>query len=103
MLRFVALILMIVLLYLGVKLWSSDMPDVWRLQQRVADQKVENDKLKKRNEALSAEVEDLKNGKEAVEERARTELGLVKPGETFYHVVDPAAPGDKKNNDDSGH
>lgn len=99
MLRLTALILMIVLLYLGVKLWSSDMPDVWRLQQRVADQKVENQKLKQRNEALSAEVEDLKNGKEAVEERARSELGLVKPGETFYQVVEPAPAGDKKEND----
>jgi cell division protein FtsB len=98
-LRLTALILMIVLLYLGVKLWSIDMPDVWRLQQRVADQKVENQKLKQRNEALSAEVEDLKNGKEAVEERARSELGLVKPGEAFYQVVEPAPSSDKKDND----
>jgi cell division protein FtsB len=100
-LRLTALILMIVLLYLGVKLWSSDMPDVWHLQQRVEAQKIENQKLKQRNEALSAEVEDLKNGKEAVEERARSELGLIKPGETFYQVVEPA-PTDKKDND-AGH
>jgi len=40
---------------------------------------------------LSAEVEDLKHGEEAIEERARSELGLLKPGETFYQVVEPGA------------
>ena len=57
---------------------------------------------KTRNETLSAEVDDLKHGDEAVEERARSELGLLKPGETFYQVVEPtdAAP---KPTDDGGH
>ena len=45
--------------------------------------------LRKRNDKLAADVEDLKQGSEAIEERARSELGLVKPGETFYRVVDP--------------
>ena len=101
MLRYVALLLLILLLALEVKLWTGDwsMREVWRLRQRVAEQKQENLKLKQRNEALSAEVQDLKNGNEAIEERARSELGLVKPGETFYQVVEPAADA-KKNGDD---
>jgi cell division protein FtsB len=96
-LRYVALLLLILLLALEVKLWTGDwsMREVWRLRQRVAEQKQENLKLKQRNEALSAEVQDLKNGNEAIEERARSELGLVKPGETFYQVVDPGAEAKK--------
>ncbi len=48
--------------------------------------------LQQRNDALAAEVEDLKSGEAAVEERARSELGMIKPGETFYRVVEPASP-----------
>ena len=91
MLRYAALILLILLIALQVKLWTGQggMREVWRLQQRVSEQKAENTRLKTRNETLSAEVEDLKHGDEAVEERARSELGLLKPGETFYQVVEP--------------
>lgn len=103
MLRWVALVLIIILIALQVRLWTGQggLRDVWRLQQRVAQQKTENAQLRKRNETLSAEVEDLKHGEEAIEERARSELGLLKPGETFYQIVEPgaAAPGkdaDKK-------
>ena len=93
MLRWVALILIIVLIALQVRLWTGQggLRDVWRLQQRVAQQKAENAQLKKRNETLSAEVEDLKHGEEAVEDRARSELGLLKPGEMFYQVVESGA------------
>lgn len=95
MLRLVALILLMLLIALQVHLWTGHggMNDVWRLQQRIDEQKAENAKLRARNETLSAEVEDLKHGDEAIEERARSELGLIKPGETFYQVVDPAAEG----------
>lgn len=92
MLRYIALILLILLIALQIKFWTGEggMRDVWRLQQRLSEQKAENVKLKQRNEALSAEVQDLKTGKGAIEERARTELGLIKPGEVFYQVVEPA-------------
>jgi cell division protein FtsB len=100
-LRWIALILVIVLIALQVRLWTGQggLRDVWRLEQRVAEQKAENAQLKKRNETLSAEVEDLKHGEEAVEERARAELGLLKPGETFYQVVEPDSgkPADDAN------
>jgi len=98
-LRYVALILLILLIALEVKLWAGEggMRAVWRLEKQLAEQKAENLKLKQRNEKLAAEVEDLKSGKEAIEERARSELGLIKPGEVFYQVVDPQ-PGEKKAN-----
>jgi cell division protein FtsB len=91
-LRWVALVLVILLIALQVHLWTGQggLRDVWLLEKRVAEQKAENAQLKKRNETLSAEVEDLKHGDEAIEERARAELGLLKPGETFYQVVEPA-------------
>ena len=98
MLRLVALILLTLLLALGVKLWAGDwgLREIARLQEQIAMQKAENAKLKQRNDALAADVEDLRNGKDAIEERARTELGLIKPDEVFYQVVDPD-PAVKKN------
>ena len=98
MLRLVALILLILLIALELKLWTGDggMREVWRLQQRLDEQKKENTKLKQRNEALAAEVQDLKTGREAIEDRARSELGLIKPGEVFYQVVEPSG---EKNSD----
>ena len=62
------------------------------LQAQVARQEAENLELQQRNEALKAEVEDLKSGEAAVEERARSELGMVKPGETFYRVIEDGKP-----------
>ena len=93
MLRYAALILVILLIALQIKLWTGQggMREVWALEGRVAAQAKENDTLRTRNDALSADVADLKEGSEAVEERARSELGLIKPGETFYQVVDPSA------------
>lgn len=58
------------------------------LQHKVDIQQQENDALRERNSILAGEVNDLKDGLESVEERARTDLGMVKEGETFYMVVD---------------
>lgn len=93
MLRYVALVLVILIAALQVKLWTGQggMREVWALGETVAAQSTENEQLRARNDALSADVDDLKNGTEAVEERARSELGLIKPGETFYQVVEPLA------------
>lgn len=92
MLRYLALILLIVIIALQVKLWfgQGGMGEVWRLEKTVADQKEKNEALRARNDALAAEVANLKDRDEAIEERARSELGLVKPGEKFYQVVEPA-------------
>ena len=89
------LALLALLAALQAKLWfgAGGLPDARRLEQTVREQRAENARLQQRNDALTAEVEDLKSGEAAVEERARAELGMVKPGETFYRVVEPHAPG----------
>jgi cell division protein FtsB len=91
------LILLVLLLgllaWLQVRLWfgNGGEREVAALQAQVLRQEHENAGLRQRNEALAAEVEDLKSGEAAAEERARSELGMIKPGETFYRVVQPNA------------
>ena len=93
MLRWIAIVLILVLIGLQLKLWSGNgsMHEVDSLRVAVKKQGDENAKLLQRNQALGADVLDLKHGEQAVEARARTELGLIKPGETFYQVVDQPA------------
>ena len=70
--------------------------DVWDLQMKVSDQRTVNDGLASRNKALAAEIEDLRTGTEAAEERARSELSMLKQGEVFVQVkAAPARPGVK--------
>ena len=92
--RWIVLGLIALLIGLQGKLWfgQGGRPEVAHLQGRVATQRSENAELRKRNGALAAEVEDLKSGTEAVEERARSELGMIKPGEVFYQVIEPEPP-----------
>jgi cell division protein FtsB len=92
--RLLGLILIAVLVLLQIKLWvgSGGWREVEQLEQSVTQQSRENAELEQRNAALTAEVADLKEGRAAVEERARAELGMVKPGETFYRVVEPGMP-----------
>ena len=93
MTRWVCLTLLILLAALQIKLWvSGGMTDVWRLEAVVNKQSSENLAQAQRNERLSAEVSDLKDGAEAIEERARAELGMVGADETFYQVVGDAKP-----------
>lgn len=66
---------------------------MWELDRQVHAQKELNLQTKIRNAALDAEVRDLKQGTEAIEERARNDLGMVKPGELFYQVVGGVIPG----------
>jgi len=60
---------------------------VSQMQQEVSRQKVKNDQLESRNATLAAEVRDLKQGTEAVEERARSELGMIRSDEVFFHIT----------------
>lgn len=84
-------ILLVLLLVLQYRLWFGDgsLAEVHRLEQQVERQRVQNQALRERNRALAAEVRDLKSGLDAVEARARSELGMVGEGETFYQVVEP--------------
>jgi len=90
MLRLLILILIAALIGLQVKLWAGagGRGEVDQLRAAVASQAAENAELQRRNDALEAEVEDLKTGTAAIEERARVELGMIRPGETYYRIVD---------------
>ncbi len=83
-------LLIALLLVLQYHLWfgNGGLLRVWQLEQRVTQQKEENRKLDERNKALEAEVRDLKQGLDAIEERARTDIGMIKKDETFYQVVE---------------
>jgi len=87
-------ILLLVLVALQFKMWFGEggYRDVQRLAERVEQQALENEALAQRNRELQAEVEDLREGLEAIEERARSELGLIKQDEEFYQVV----PGEER-------
>jgi cell division protein FtsB len=74
-------------LWLGKGSWLR----VWDLNRQIAEQQEKNNGLKARNEALDAEVLDLKSGRAAIEERARSELGMVKQDEVFYQVLENTA------------
>lgn len=65
---------------------------VWQLDQQVTERKSQNIKLQERNDALDAEVRDLKAGTDAIEERARNELGMVKQEEVFFQILDKRKP-----------
>jgi len=89
--RVVTVILFVVLILLQFKLWLGEggFREVARLETRVEGQQQQNVSLLQRNAELQAEVEDLRERLDAVEERARNELGLIKPAEKFYQVVPP--------------
>ena len=88
--RILIVFLITTLLVLQYMLWVGDgsLAEVWQLQQKLAKQEEENRLLQERNEALQAEVRDLKQGLEAIEERARNEMGLIKKNETYYQVIE---------------
>jgi cell division protein FtsB len=88
-LRWIVGLLGLAALLMQVELWFAD--DGYQktrdLREAVAEQREENERLRERNAALDAEVINLKQGLEAAEERARTDLGLIGETETFYQVV----------------
>ncbi len=94
--RAALLVLAAMLVLLQFKLWVSDdgFAEVRRLRDQVAYQSAENARLAERNKRLDAEVGDLRQGFSALEERARSDLGLIAPKETFYIMGDDpsAAP-----------
>jgi cell division protein FtsB len=75
-------------LWLGKGSWLR----VWDLSRQIATQHEKNDLLKARNDTLDAEVRDLKSGRAAIEERARSELGMVKKDEVFFQVLESTVP-----------
>ena len=92
--RIIAVILGLLFLVLQYDLWIGEgsLRTVWRLQEDITIQKKENKKIAQRNDSLLAEVNDLKKGDAAIEERARNELGMIKKGETYIQVVTEKKP-----------
>jgi cell division protein FtsB len=90
--KWLATALVFALILLQYRIWVSDdgMRGVGRLHHAVAAQQKLNATLVERNNRLAAEVQDLKAGTAAIEERARSDLGMIGPNETFYQVVEPA-------------
>ncbi|EFB71888.1 Cell division protein FtsB [Providencia rustigianii] len=83
------LLLIAILAWLQYSLWlgKNGIHDYVKVKDDVAAQEIVNSRLKQRNEQLFAEINDLNDGQDAIEERARSELGMVKPGESFYRMV----------------
>jgi cell division protein FtsB len=83
---------LIVLLQYPLWLGKGSWPRVWELERQVAGQRVANRALEERNAQLAAEVRDLKTGYDALEERARYELGMIRQDEIFIQVMETTSP-----------
>ena len=89
-LKYLLGILVVILILLQFRLWSGpgSLADISRLRTEIKTQESDNAVLQDRNQSLRQEVSDLKTGQDAIEERARSELGMVRKGETLYLIVD---------------
>ena len=94
--RILSIVLAALILLLQYPLWlgKGGWLRVWEIDRQVKAQKEGNAKLRVRNDALDAEVRDLKQGYDAIEERARYELGMIRQDEIFFHIMEspPARP-----------
>ena len=90
MIRFFIIILIVFFLMIQFDIWLKDdgFYRVKELEQMIGSQIEENERLKLRNEQLQREIEELKSGTESIEEKARTDLGMIKEGEEFYLIVE---------------
>ena len=87
--KLLATCLFVLLIFLQIRLWfgSHGVFQLWSLNSNIEQEQDRNRSLMQRNEQLHAEVQELRDGREALEERARSQLGFIKDGETFYRVV----------------
>ena len=93
--RGLIVVLLLLLAGLQYNLWlgKGGVLDIRALNQAMAEMDKKNTKLDARNQALQANIEDLKHGRDATEEQARAELGMVKPDETYYQILGDAGSG----------
>ena len=89
--RFLLALLLLIFLALQYRLWVGEgsYAEVRHLQQEIVNKKAELQRMEKENQELRAEIEDLKKGLEAIQERARSELGMIKEGETYFQIIEP--------------
>ncbi len=95
------LVALIVLIQYPLWLGKGGWLRVWDVDQQIQSQRESNARLKARNGALDAEVRDLKQGTEAIEERARYELGMIRPDEVFFQIVPDTTPKKSESEPDS--
>lgn len=90
MIRFFIIILIVFFLIIqfDIRFKDDGFYRVKELEQMIGSQVEENKRLKLRNEQLEREIEELKSGTESIEEKARTDLGMIKEGEEFYLIVE---------------
>ena len=83
------IVLIALLLVLQYRLWFGEgsYMHAWYLHRELSTQNIKNNKIQERNKTLMAEVTDLKQGHQAIEEKARNDLGMVKSNETFYQII----------------
>jgi cell division protein FtsB len=88
--RMIGVFLILVLASLQYKLWFSDSSvlKIDQLNKKLSTQMEQNNKLSARNRAIEADISELKSGDQALEEQARSDLGMVQQGETYYQFVD---------------
>jgi cell division protein FtsB len=94
--RWLVVVLLLLLGLLQHRLWFGDggLSELWALRDQIRAQEAELARLRDRNSALAAEVHNLKTGLDAIEERARNELGMIRSGELFLQVVEPEEAGE---------
>ena len=95
-------ILFVLFVLLQYRLWfgKNSVPDYLALEQEILRQQEVNEKLRQRNKLLYADTDDLKSGVEAIEERARNELGMIKENETFFRII-PSQENKRRHADDN--
>jgi len=88
--RWVIAVLILIILGLQYRLWFGEgsVEQIVQLQREIDKQKLENTTLEERNRVLMAQIKELKEGTESIEAKARTDMGMIKEGETFYFITD---------------
>ncbi|WP_457673833.1 cell division protein FtsB [Thiolapillus sp.] len=96
--RLLFAVLLVMFFVLQYRLWvgQGSRAEVYRLERQIERQQARLEDMRERNDKLRAEVESLKSGLEAVEARARLDLGMIKEGETFYQVIEADGGGAAK-------
>ena len=88
--KYIIAVIILLIVLLQYRLWFGDgsIAEIKAYQQELAEMKKQAEEKRQRNAALYAEVLDLRKGQEAIEERARNELGMIKENETFFQVLE---------------
>ena len=92
--KWIIAVLVLIILGLQYRLWFGEgsVEQIVQLQREIDQQKIDNAALEERNRALMAQIRELKEGTASIEAKARTDMGMIKEGETFYFIADDTHP-----------